>query len=281
MSEIVVGVPTLNEPWRLERCLKSIATSTELDNVRVVVCDDGSRDDTLRDIAGVVERMRQTIGGLVLLQNNARLGIAKTWNRLTRYDPNAQIVALINDDVEVVPHWLDVLAFSVRENPPAGMVGLNSYVALTKEQHDKLHPNALPHERIPIIEYRQAHLLDAGGELMWAPGNIFAFRREAFDTVGGFDERFFVFYEEVDFGLRLRLRKLLSFVADYPIVYHMGGATMSDPANLNASERLLESRRLFVDKWGKSSSQLREELRADYIRPRLREWNSQTHNHRD
>jgi len=71
---------------------------------------------------------------------------------------------------------------------------------------------------------------------------------------------------------------LYPFMASYPIGYHQGGATNSDPFNLNASEHIASSRKVFLEKWGKTPAELREEFLASYVRPVLREWTSQVAN---
>ena len=97
-------------------------------------------------------------------------------------------------------------------------------------------------------------------------------RREDFDAVDGFDEQFFVYYEEVDFGVSMR-KKLnrTHYMVDYPTIWHMGGATMS-AEGMNASERLVESRVKFEAKWGKTMNELHEELAHES--PPVRNWNS-------
>lgn len=279
---VLIGVPTLNGPDRLRRCLKSIEDCTDFDafgEVKVMVCDDGSTEENLKlgkDAVHNSAKLRAQ-AGLEMLVSKERCGIAASWNKLVRHQ-RTNVAVLLNDDIEVVEDWLDVLVYSVTENSSAGMVGLNSYLALTKEQHASLHPDARPHERIPTVDYREAHLLDGGGSLISAHGPIFAFRRDAYDLVGGFDERYFVYYEETDFSVSLRRQGLLPFIANYPIVYHLGGATNSDPQNLDAAAHMSRSKILFTEKWGMSFSELREEFTRSYTRPVLREWNSQIAN---
>jgi GT2 family glycosyltransferase len=287
-TTVTIGIPTLTAAdaapgWaRLERCLISIEQCTNFDrfDVKVIVCDDGSSSDNLALNKTVIHNRPklQGVAGLEMLMSEHRSGIAASWNKLTRHR-NSQVVALLNDDIEVVDDWLDVLVYSVMENPSVGMVGLNSYLALTKEQHADVFPKtAKPHEMVPLIDYREAHLLDGGGSLISAQGAIFAFRRDAFELVGGFDERYFVYYEETDFGVALRKQKLYPFMANHPVVYHMGGATNSDPRNLDAAAHMARSKGLFMEKWGKSFSELRQEFVGSYTRPNLREWNSQIAN---
>ena len=275
-TKVTVGIPTLNGPVLLQRCLWSISECTNLDGVRVLVCDDGSRPEELQETRNVVESFRGKIPSLEILENGQRRGIAKSWNRLARHYPDAEVIALLNNDIEVVPDWLDVLVFSVMENPKAGMVGLNSYCSLTKGQHAMLFPPAtLEHVRIPRIDYREAHLMSGSGKLLSSQGPIFALRRSAFDTVGGFDERYVCFFEEVDLGVALRKAGFYHYMSDYPLVYHMGGATTSDKRNMDASSDLANSRAKFLEKWGQSMSEIRRDWGPA---PVAVEWNSQVKN---
>lgn len=68
-------------------------------------------------------------------------------------------------------------------------------------------------------------------------------------------------------------------MASYPIIYHMGGATNSDLANVNASEQMLRSRGLFAEKWGGSPDKIRREFaeKDGIFEPMIpmRHWNTQ------
>ena len=270
--KILVGIPTLNGSDRLRRCLDSVVHCTQFadfEEVTVLVCDDGSDEEELLLNKNAIHFYAEHIQGLEMLMNGNRQGIAASWNKLVRHK-RADIVVLINDDIEVVDHWLDVLTYSVWQNNVAGMVGLNSYVGVTKGQ-------VSAENKTPLrTDYHEARLLSGGGELLASIGPIFAFRRDNYDLVGGFDERYFCFYEELDFGVALRMKGLTHLIADYPIVYHMGGATNSDPRNLIASEEMARSRQKFIDKWGKTPEELRRALVKK--KPLLNEWNVQRNN---
>lgn len=291
---ILIGIPTLNGADRLWRCLHSIADCTAWEkfaDVRVVVCDDGSEPAELRKTRAHVQncgKLRERCS-LELLENEERRGIAKSWNRLARSHPS-EVLALVNDDVEVVRHWLEVLAWSVTKNPRLGMVCLNTYLALSKRQHevhlgvsnpDGSAGKVLPHVAVPVVDYHEAHLLTGGGKLLSSQGSIFAVRTALYEEVGGFDERFFCYYEEVDFGVRLRQKGYLSAVASFPLVYHLGGATNSEPRNLDAQKVMAESRAKFVEKHGAEPGKLRETFAWEWGLHdglTLNEWNTQVGN---
>lgn len=243
-KDVVVGIPTLNGPERLERCLKSVMKYTPLKELQaaVLVCDDGSSPENLEQ-----NRKIAADYGAIFMANEGRLGVAVSWNRLSRYGIDVlgvKHIVLINDDVEVVQDWLEALVFSVRENPHAGMVGLNAWQGVNSE-------NFTPPR---TVNYNEATMTRGHGMLA-SCGYCFAFSAEKWLTVGGFDTRYFCFYEEVSFGVALLHRGWPSYMLSYPIVIHQGGATTSTPGNIDATARLLESRSKFQEKWGSIEAQ--------------------------
>ena len=286
MPTITLGVPTLNGADRLRQALESVAAWSEAANghrlkdmgVRVLVCDDGSREEDLRGNRGVIAQCAPRLPGLELLTNDERRGISKSWNRLARDYGDSDVVILMNDDFELVQHAIEAMVYAVRENPAVGVVGLNSYVSITRNQRAALFPGALPHVLDRRVDYCESNLMDGGGSLLSAQGPCFAFRRDAFDLVGGFDERYFCYFEELDFACSLRRKGLHSFMASYPLGYHQGGVTNTDTRNIDAAHQMKRSRELFIEKWGKTPDGLREEFRASYQRPALREWSTQIQN---
>jgi GT2 family glycosyltransferase len=265
MDEVLIGIPTLNGPERLNRVLISIHKYTDLTNVKILVADDGSTVENVEINKGVVRPYDD-----VEILFSGRTGIAASWNRLVKHH-KAPIVVLVNDDIEVVPDWLDVIRFSLTNNKQIGMIGLNTYPGKTEGQ--MFAENIMPLH----LDYIEAKLLTGSGMLLSSQGPIFAFRREVYDEVGGFDERYFCFYEELDFGVAMRTKGYVHCMASYPVCYHMGGATNSDPINLDASHYIVESRNKFHKKWGKSLTQLRNELKHD-DKIKLCEWNTQIRN---
>lgn len=256
MTRVLVGVPTLNGPSRLDRLLKSIRACTDLAGVRVLVSDDCSTPENLK----LNKDALYSVPGTEMLMSDRRLGITKQWNRIVRHVPDAEIVVLLNDDIEVVDDWLDVLVFSLERNPHIGTVGLRTEFGVVAHE-------ARPRRN---IDYHESRIVDGGGTLLWSPGPCFAFRRSDWESVGGFDERYFMYYVDADFGVSLQYKNKVNCYADYPVIFHMGGATMTD---LNPTPAIAEGRQQFAAKWGMSFTELREGFGQ---RPRFThvEWNS-------
>jgi GT2 family glycosyltransferase len=233
--EVLIGIPTLNGPDRLRRCLRSIQLNTPArEFFKVLVVDDCSTPDNLQKNKEVVHAF-----GVEMITHQERFGVARGWNDLTRHS-KAPYVILMNDDVEVVPDWYEAMVFTLKNNPQAGMVGLMAYQGVTTS-------NFTPP---PVKSYNEAKMLRGQG-MFSTSGFIFGFRHMMFDEIGGFDDGFFLFYEEVDFGARMEAAGHLSYMLSYPVVIHQGGASTSDSRNLPDAQGVMrQSRERFQMKHG-------------------------------
>jgi GT2 family glycosyltransferase len=261
MPKISIGIPTLNGPARLERCLRSIKQHTPLlkYDAEVLVSDDYSYDKNFKENKTICHTYR-----VPMLTTEDRLGVSQQWNRLVRHT-DAPIQILLNDDVEVVPHWLEALVYSLEQNPHAGVVGLKAYQGVTTI-------NFTP----PIVPSYMEAVMERGSGLLAAQGFCFGFLKSKWTELEGFDPQFFAFYEEIDFGIRLFEKNWPSYMLSYPIILHQGGATTSDSGNIDASAVLLESREKFKRKHP-AISEIRAHMDAvvaNHIWPPVKQWNT-------
>lgn len=233
--EVVIGIPTLNGPDRLRRCLRSIRINTpRSEPFKVLVVDDCSTPENLQRNKDVIHEF-----GVEMITHDERFGVARGWNDLTRHT-QAPWMILSNDDVEMVPDWYEALVFSLKNNPHAGMIGLPAYQGVNSS-------NFTPP---PIKSYNESRMRRGVGMLS-ATGFLFGFERLKFNDVGGFDDQYFLFYEEIDFGVRLLKRGWPSYMLSYPTVIHQGGASTSDARNVPDTQGVMaESRERFKKKHG-------------------------------
>jgi GT2 family glycosyltransferase len=210
-------------PW-IEPCLESVRGH------ETVVVDNGSTDDTL---ALVRKRFPEAI---VLEQANN--GLAAGWNTgIAR--ASHELVLLLNADAWVVDDGLDELARFLETHPQAGLVGpllRNPDGSLQRSVRGfptrwrlatefwflrKLGPRT---ETLNGF-YAGSFAHDRERQVEWVMGAALLVRKRALAEVGGLDEDFFLFSEEVDLQYRLREAGWECWFTPAGEVTHVGGAS--------------------------------------------------------
>lgn len=226
-----VVVPTWNGLPLLRRHLPSLlAACREMDG-EVVVCDDASSDGTAEDLprefpsVRLVRRERN--GGFACAAND---GIAAALGG---------IVVLVNNDVEILPGCLPLLADAlVRE--PSAFAAVPSLVR----------PRTSEEESGTRIRWRLGVLSTSIGTETGAPpdyacGAAMAVRRERIVALGGFDPLYAPFYwEDVDLSFRARRRGAVIALVENARALHDHGETIGPRFERREVARIYERNRL-------------------------------------
>jgi len=190
-----VVIPTLNARSLLSEALEHLAAQT-VDH-DVVVVDNASTDGTAEAVRTGFPHVR-----LVVLDEN--LGFGRAVNRGVE-DVETEVVVLVNNDVLCAPDFLERLLEPFAE----GGVGMVAGVLL---QHDRPHlVDSAGIELDPTLRSwdmlwnRPVEELEHASDPVGPCGGAAAYATEAFRGVGGFDDAFFAYWEDVDLALRLRL----------------------------------------------------------------------------
>jgi len=196
---VAVVVPSWNGRRWLPGLLASLAAQTRPPDA-VVVVDNGSTD-------GSVAWLRTAPGVSQLVELAENTGFAVAANRGLAACPDADVVALVNTDVELAPDWVERVVARLAQEPGLGSVATKMVLMDRPEVLDGA-GDVL--RRDGVAEQRGHGRPD--GPRFSAPGEVFSasagaagYRRAALAAVGGFDERYFAYLEDVDLGLRLRL----------------------------------------------------------------------------
>jgi N-acetylglucosaminyl-diphospho-decaprenol L-rhamnosyltransferase len=187
-----VYIPHHNGSARLARTLRSLRAQSR--PVDVVVVDNGSSDDS----AGLVRAEFPEVG---LLELGGNLGFGTALNRAVEEHPGDPVV-LLNDDVECEPRFLEALLEAVGEE--AEMVA----GVLVQEAAPGLIDSAgvVADRTLMGFDYLHGEPLAAAAEApppLGPTGGAALYRHRAFRSVGGFDPRIFLYYEDLDLALRL------------------------------------------------------------------------------
>jgi len=144
-------------------------------------------------------------------------------NNLIAVKSEAEFLALLNPDAEAEPTWLEALVSAAEAHPNAAAVGSVQRRLEAPEILDGLgdvwHAAGLAWRG---LEGRPAPRTVKDGEIFGPCAAAALYRRAAFLSLGGFDERYFCYCEDVDLGYRLRLAGNGSVRASEAVARHAG-----------------------------------------------------------
>jgi len=228
-----VVVVTYNPGETLDAFLASIGGERAVASVTVV------DSDSPKKTAGAVARAH----GAAFVALPSNLGYGAAANEGARLG-SAPFVAICNSDVVVAPGALATLAAAGAADPTVGALGPRIV-----EADGRLYPSARP---LPSLWLGAGHaafgrvwpgnpwtrryrrILDPVGrdvDTGWLSGSCLVVRRDAFERIGGFDEGFFMFLEDVDLCRRLgQAGYRCRWVPGASIMHTGGHSWRSDPA---------------------------------------------------
>ncbi|MBW3609017.1 MAG: glycosyltransferase family 2 protein [Actinobacteria bacterium] len=224
MDAPVACVAILNYNGRalLDEALRSIAAQ-RFDSYDVVVLDNGSSDDSVRWVREHWPQVR-----VVALERN--IGVTAALNAIVEAAGDTQFVALCNNDVELDPGWLGHLVETLRTHPhaaaAAGKLLRHSDRTTVDRVGDELHWSSACYGR--GAGEPDDGRFDHPQEVFSVGGAAALYRMEALRRVGPFDERFFAYLEDVDWGFRARLAGYGARYEPRAVGLHHGGATLGE-----------------------------------------------------
>lgn len=185
---------TYNSAALLPACLEALA-ATHYPGYELIIVDNASSDGTTVLVTKHAPQAQ-------LLANRENLGFGRACNQGARAAHGALLVFL-NPDVIVTPNWLGLLVEHLADRPEAGIICPTT-----------LYPDETP----PPVD-------TPVGETAAVPGCALMIRCKAWQQLGGFDERYFLYWEDTDLCWRAWLagwRVLEDFTA---LVYHERGGS--------------------------------------------------------
>ena len=268
-DDLAVVCVTYSPGPALPTFLSSLDAATTR-TVRVVLADNGSTD-------GAPEAATAADPRVTLLRIGENVGYGTAANRaVTGLPREVGWVLVANPDIVLDPGALDALVAAARRWPRAGSLGPLIRTAGAVYPSARLQPSlgrGIGHALFAIVwpanpwtrAYRQEGAV-AERTAGWLSGSCVLLRRAAWDSVDGFDPRYFMYFEDVDLGDRLGRAGWLNVYVPGAAVEHTGGhATERDPAT---SARMLAAHhrsayRFLADRYrGARFAPLRVALRA-------------------
>lgn len=216
-TDVTVIIVNWNGGQLLKECLNKIGLQTLIPK-NIVVMDNGSTDGSIELLADMPN--------ISIKRLNSNLGFAAANNMAIR-DCETKYVALLNPDALAEPNWLECLVSAAIANPSIAVFGSKQIMLRNPELLDGL--GDCYHFSGLVKRYgfgQPVKNFEGDNKLIFsACACAVMYDRDAFNQVGGFDEDYFCYVEDIDLGFRLRLIGYKALSVPSAVVYHFGSGT--------------------------------------------------------
>jgi GT2 family glycosyltransferase len=234
--ELSVCIVNWNTRQDLEEALRSVLESNPDLDIEVIVLDNASRD-------GSADMVGERFPAVTLIQSPDNVGFARGYNRAAG-EARGRCLLILNPDTVVQPHALARLVEFMDSHPDAGAAGsrlLNSDGSLQFSCRRFPTPmaavlrNTVFGRMLPRNSFTRDYLMQdrdhsSTQQVDWVSGAAMCIRREAWDQVGGFDEGYFMYAEDMDLCLRLQQAGWrICYVPEAVIVHRIGRSSDQRP----------------------------------------------------
>lgn len=239
---ISIVIVTYNSRPHIDRCLESLRQHGGSTTPQVIIVDNHSAD-------GTAAAVRDRWPSIPVIDVGANVGFARA-NNIGFRQTIGNLVLFLNPDTEVRPGAIDRLVDALGVNPDAAVAGprlldtsgrpelsFGSMIGPLAELQQKLLVRG--NDRgWPVIMAHVRRLTSVPREVDWVTGACLLVRRTDAEAAGLFDERYFMYAEDVDLcaAIRARGRKIL-FIPDAEVIHLRGKSGATAPGATAAAYR--------------------------------------------
>ncbi len=227
--DLSISIVSYNVKRLLGLCLESIQSHTKGIRYQVIVVDNGSRD-------GTVEMLADNFPWVKVIANRRNLGFAAAQNKGLGMGRGRYLFSL-DSDTYITEDTFSAMVRFMDQYPQAGAAGakLLSPDGVRQYSRRRFPPSIWPvfyrgsflKNIIPpsaqVRYYEMSDVeLDSETEVDWVYGGNIIFRRQALEKAGLFDERFFIYCEDIDISYRLQEHGWKRYFVPEARIFHYG-----------------------------------------------------------
>ena len=234
MTEVSIVIVSYNTCAAVERCIEAIRAQETNCEYRIIVVDNGSRD-------GTVERIRARWLDVSVVAAETNLGFARACN-LGILQSSSEYILLLNSDTVVHTGAIDALLDKLLQDKRVAVVGPR-LINLNGITESSFGPKLTPFTELfrlfvqwcvdrnirtvlSLVRLRASRSRFTA----WVSGACLLVRRNVAADVGFLDERYFMYFEDIDFCLSIRkLGHRVLFASDVEIVHVRGLSAQTAP----------------------------------------------------
>lgn len=214
-DQISIIIVNYNGKSHLEKCLESLSKIT-YENTEIIIIDNNSSD-------GSIEFLEKNYPHIKTKKLEKNLGFAYP-NNIGAKIANGDLLLFLNNDTIVTPNFLVELVKTINSNPTIAicqsfLLKPDNTIDSSGDFVDTLGRAFSSRIKQPVFQ-----------KILSARGASMLMKKEIFFKLGGFDENFFVSFEDVDLGWRANIAGYDVVLSPKSLVYHLGSQTIK---NLN------------------------------------------------
>lgn len=238
--ETSIIILTYNQLELTKQCLDSINRHTNMENIEIIVIDNGSTDGTVE----YLKSLPYIKSGF----NKENQGFAKGCNQGYKMASGENILFLNNDTI-VTEYWLDAMLRCLHSSEKVGLVGpVSNYVSGPQQI-------AVTYQDIGEIDsFASSYCKQNEGKykrVLRLVGFCLLVKSEVLKKIGGFDERFEIgSFEDDDLCLRAAIEGYQLLIANDSFVHHQGHATFLSNQEINFQYLYQVNYSRYIEKWG-------------------------------
>jgi len=255
--DLSICIVSWNISKKLIECLGSIYKHSKDLNIEVLVFDNASSDNT-------VEMIKNNFPQITLIENQTNIGFGRG-NNVAINKSNGNYVLLINPDILIVEPCLKKMIKSLETLPQAGVIGcklVNIDGSIQKSYFEKfptpiseLFWGMMLHKIFNYPLYSTTNIT-SNTEIAWIVGGCMMLRREVIAELKGFDERFFMYGEDIDLCFRIKNMGLKSYyLPNIKMLHYHGVSSKKQKKRYFAAVMQREAMKIFMEKhYGESTA---------------------------
>lgn len=247
MIEVSIIIVNFNTKELLDKCIESIYSECNGNNYEIIVVDNNSDDDSIKMI---IEKYPEVI----TVKNDKNYGFGKANNIGVRHS-NGKYLLLLNSDTIVKNNIVDNFLSFYKKNSLNSNIGclgawlynidnnitnsighfpskrgvINDYINIIFKRNTIINPeNLYRDEKYTEVEY--------------ITGALLFFEKSIFLKFNGFDEEFFMYYEETDLQYRMSIDSFKRIIINGPKVIHLEGQS----PNISNRKRIIYTQSMYV-----------------------------------
>jgi len=239
-------IPTWNTAKITNQCLLSIRKYLHSTDFEIIVFDNGSQDNT--------EKLISTHKNIQYLKSDKNLGFSKA-NNLAANNAKGDFFLFLNSDMKLIDNSILKMIDYLKEHKNVGLIGPQFLNTDYSPQPSVFPPqtviNAFKEFWLNIPSYSKFLPKNDIPQSVWSiSGGAVLIKKNLYKQVGGWDEKYFFYYEDLDLCRKIRkLNMLIIYFPGSKIIHHHGASGKNIANSENQWRRLIKSSVLYHGKF--------------------------------